>query len=145
MPKCQFLFSTVFGFRNPSKEIFSKLDEINAQYLIFQGSFQSTEEGPEESQVGPTHGGGAAKRGGAPPWCGEPPWPFRLRLFAYKSPFDLKTQYQLTKLQKDSRGAATVAKLQFGGQNSVPAPCRDGEVPPEAISINATASIMLRE
>ena len=41
------------------------------------------------------------------------------RLFAYKSPFDLKTQYQLTKLQKDSRGAATVAKLQFGGQNSL--------------------------
>ena len=67
------------------------------------------------------------------------------RLFAYKIPFDLKTPYQLTKLQKDSRGAATVAKLQFGGQNSVPAPCRDGEVPPEAISINATASAMLRE
>jgi hypothetical protein len=51
----------------------------------------------------------------------------------------------LTKLQKDSRGAAAITKLQFGGQNSVPAPCRNGEVPPEAISIDATASIMLRE
>ncbi|KAK1668006.1 hypothetical protein QYE76_056165 [Lolium multiflorum] len=59
----KFLFSAVFGFRNPSKEIFSELDEINAHDLIFQGSFQSTEEGPEESQVGPTHGGGAAKGG----------------------------------------------------------------------------------
>ena len=32
-----------------------------------------------------------------------------------------------------------------GTEVSVPAPCRDGEVPPEAISINATASAMLRE
>ena len=50
MPKSQLLFSAVFGFRNPTKEIFSELDEINAQYLIFPGSFQSTEEGPEGSQ-----------------------------------------------------------------------------------------------
>ncbi|KAK1663351.1 hypothetical protein QYE76_051510 [Lolium multiflorum] len=71
------------------------------------------------------------------------PWCPRRRLFAYLTPFDLKTPYHLTKLQKDSRGAAAIAKLQFGGQKSLPAPCRDGEVPPEAISINATASIML--
>ncbi|KAK1668458.1 hypothetical protein QYE76_056617 [Lolium multiflorum] len=42
MPKCQFLFSAVFGFRNPSKEIFSELDEINAQGPIFTRSFQKT-------------------------------------------------------------------------------------------------------
>ena len=40
MPKCQFLFSAVFGFRNPSNEIFSELDEINAQGPIFPRSFQ---------------------------------------------------------------------------------------------------------
>ena len=44
MPKCQLLFSAVFGFRNPSKEIFSELDEINAQGPIFARSFQKTEE-----------------------------------------------------------------------------------------------------
>ena len=42
MPKCQFLFSAVFGFRNPSKKIFSELDEINAQGPIFPRSFQNT-------------------------------------------------------------------------------------------------------
>ncbi|MCY5088415.1 hypothetical protein OV015_25725, partial [Salmonella enterica subsp. enterica serovar 1,4,[5],12:i:-] len=42
MPKSQLLFSAVFGFRNPSKEIFSELDEINAQGPIFTRSFQKT-------------------------------------------------------------------------------------------------------
>ncbi|KAK1607894.1 hypothetical protein QYE76_031567 [Lolium multiflorum] len=41
------------------------------------------------------------------------------RLFAYLTPFDLKTPDHLTKLQKDSRGAAAIAKLQFGGQKSL--------------------------
>ena len=67
MPKCQFLFSAVFGFRNPRKEIFSESDEINAQNLIFPGSFQRASEGPEESHRATTHGGGAAQEGGAPP------------------------------------------------------------------------------
>ena len=44
MPKSQLLFSAVFGFRNPSNEIFSELDEINAQGPISPRSFQKTEE-----------------------------------------------------------------------------------------------------
>ena len=44
MPKCQFLFSAVFGFRNPTQEIFSELDETKAHGLIFHGAFQNTEE-----------------------------------------------------------------------------------------------------
>ena len=44
MPKCQLLFSAVFGFRNPSKEIFSELDEIKAQGPIFPRSFQKSED-----------------------------------------------------------------------------------------------------
>ena len=43
MPKCQFLFSAVFGFRNPSNEIFSELDETKTQGPIFPQSFQKTE------------------------------------------------------------------------------------------------------
>ena len=42
MPKSQLLFSAVFGFRNPTKKIFSELDEINAQGLIFPRIFQKT-------------------------------------------------------------------------------------------------------
>ncbi|KAK1617346.1 hypothetical protein QYE76_022863, partial [Lolium multiflorum] len=58
------------------------------------------------------------------------------------TPFDLKTPYLLTKLQKDSRGAATIAKLQFGDRSLCPGMPGRGSAP-EAISINAIASIML--
>ena len=68
MPKCQFLFSAVFGFRNPSKEIFSELDEINAQVPILPGSIQNTREPPEEGLVGPRRQGGAAWGWPAPPY-----------------------------------------------------------------------------
>jgi hypothetical protein len=44
MPQCQFLFSAVFGFRNPTQEIFSELDETKAHGPIFHGAFQNTEE-----------------------------------------------------------------------------------------------------
>ena len=54
MPKCQFLFSAVFGFRNPSKEIFSELDEINAQGLIFPRSFQKSEGETKRGDEGAT-------------------------------------------------------------------------------------------
>jgi hypothetical protein len=55
MPKSQLLFSAVFGFRNPSKEIFSELDEINAQGPIFARSFQKTEEGRKWGHEAPPH------------------------------------------------------------------------------------------
>ena len=77
MPKGQLLFSAVFGFRNPSKEIFSESDEIKTEDLIIPGSFQSTGEGREGSQGGPHHTP-------ARPWCGHPvapPTP-SLRLFS---------------------------------------------------------------
>ena len=50
------LFSAVFGFRNPSKEIFSELDEINAQHLRIPRSSQNTREPPEESPGGSSPG-----------------------------------------------------------------------------------------
>ena len=75
MPKCQFLFSAVFGFRNPSNEIFSESDEINAQVPIFPGTIQNTREPPEGSPGGPTPHPGAARGGAAPPYSVAPPWP----------------------------------------------------------------------
>ena len=60
MPKSQLLFSAVFGFRNPSKEIFSELDEINAQGLIFPRSFQNTERETKWGDEAATRQGGAA-------------------------------------------------------------------------------------
>ncbi|KAK1643528.1 hypothetical protein QYE76_061333 [Lolium multiflorum] len=118
MPQCQFQFSAVFGSRKAVRAIFSELDEINAKHLIFSGSIQNTEGESERGQGATTQHGGAAPGLAAPP-CEGGPGTLRLRLFAYISPFDLKTRDELTKLQKDSRGAAVIVKLQFGGQKSL--------------------------
>ena len=66
MPKCQFLFSAVFGFRNPSKEIFSELDEINSQGPILPRSFQKTEESMKWGHEVARRVGGAAPPLAAP-------------------------------------------------------------------------------
>ena len=66
MPKCQLLFSTVFGFRNPSNEIYSELDEINAQGPILPRSFQKTEGESKWGHEVARHQGGAAQALAAP-------------------------------------------------------------------------------
>ena len=43
MQQCQFLFSDVFGFRNPTKEIFSELDGTKTEDHIFALPKQKTE------------------------------------------------------------------------------------------------------
>ena len=75
MPKGQLLFSAVFGFRNPSEEIFSESDEINAQVPIFPGTIQNTRELPEGSPGGPTPHPGVARGGAAPPYGVATSWP----------------------------------------------------------------------
>ena len=72
MPKSQLLFSAVFGFRNPSKEIFSELDEIKAQGPIFTRSFQKTGGETKWGHEVATHQGGAAHALAARP-CGVGP------------------------------------------------------------------------
>ncbi|KAK1683926.1 hypothetical protein QYE76_044774 [Lolium multiflorum] len=70
MPKSH-LFS-VFGFRNPSKEIFSELDKINAQGPIFARSFQKSEGEMKWGHEAPPQQGGAAQPLAARPWHVEP-------------------------------------------------------------------------
>ena len=94
MPKGQFLFFAVFGFRNPSKEIFSELDEIKTQVPIFPRSFQNTREGPEVGHKGPRRVAGAAQALAAPPYPLTASSPLRLRLFAYIKVLDLKPRYE---------------------------------------------------
>ncbi|KAK1699087.1 hypothetical protein QYE76_015784 [Lolium multiflorum] len=66
---------TLGNRKNPRKEIFSESDEIKTQHPIFPGRFQSTEEGPEGSQEGPTPQGGAAKGWARPPMVWAPRGP----------------------------------------------------------------------
>jgi hypothetical protein len=55
------LFSAVFGFINPSKKIFSELDKINAQDLIFPRSFQKSERETKWDDEAATRQGGASQ------------------------------------------------------------------------------------
>ncbi|KAK1694375.1 hypothetical protein QYE76_011072 [Lolium multiflorum] len=112
------------------RAIFSEFDETKTKHLNSPRRTR-TPKGRRRGGPGPHTTG---PRGQAPGRAGL--WegtlvPLRRRLFAYKVPRDLKTRDRLTKLQKDSRDAAAIAKLRFGEQKSVPAPCRDGELPPE--------------
>jgi hypothetical protein len=115
MPKCQFLFSAIFGSRKAVRAIFSELDEAKAHDLIFHGRFQKSEGETRKGSRGPTPYGGAGGPLATLTYGEGAPWLLRLRLFAYIISRDVKTVYQLTKLQKDSRGTAAIAKLQFGG------------------------------
>ncbi|KAK1650755.1 hypothetical protein QYE76_068560 [Lolium multiflorum] len=63
----ELLFS-VFGFRNPTKEIFSELDEINARVLFFRGASIRPEEIRSGARGAGTIGGAAWGRAGL--WCG---------------------------------------------------------------------------
>ncbi|KAK1618296.1 hypothetical protein QYE76_023813 [Lolium multiflorum] len=80
--------SAVFGFRNPSKEIFSELDEIKAQGPIFPRSFQKSEGETKRGHEGHTLG----RRGplGRAALCGAlvPPLdlPFRLQIASVETP-----------------------------------------------------------
>ena len=139
MPKGQLLFSVVFGSRKAVRAIFSEFDETKTKYLIFPGRFQNTEGESEAGSRGPTPYGGTGGPLAAPAYGEGAPWPLRLRLFAYKVPRDLKPRYQLTKLQKDSRGAAAIAKLQFGGQNLCSGTPPGRGIAPGVISIDTTA------
>ena len=118
MPKCQFLFSAVFGFRNPSNEIFSESDEINAQVPIFPGTIQNTREPPEGSPGGPTPHPGAARGGVAPPYGVVAPGPLRGCPSAYLKPPSRKPYNEEQNPQKPSRAAA-IAKPRSGGQESL--------------------------
>ena len=80
MPKRQFLFSAVFGFRNPTQEIFSELDETKAHGLILHGAFQKSEEG---RRGGHTLGGRGPTPGRAALWGGPLERPPTLPLHLY--------------------------------------------------------------
>ena len=60
MPKCQFLFSAVFGFRNPIQEIFSETDWTKTRSLIFTVPTQKTERESKKRSRADTPTPGAA-------------------------------------------------------------------------------------
>ncbi|KAK1612053.1 hypothetical protein QYE76_035726 [Lolium multiflorum] len=106
--------------------------------IIIHETDQDTEGESEEAQ-GPDHR--PWLEGARRPMGWDPRRPLR-RLFAYISPFDLKTRQ--VRNSRKTPGAAAIAKLRFGDEISVRLRRRTGKSL-EAISIDATVSIMLRE
>ena len=131
MPKSQLLFSAVFGFRNPSKEIFSELDEIFAQGPIFARSFQKTEEITKWGHEVAKPQGGAAKGGPAPP-CGVGPSRRLLTCpFAYLKPPSRNPQYREPRYGKPSRDAAAANPISGDSGDRLRHPAGEGIHLPE--------------
>ncbi|KAK1669751.1 hypothetical protein QYE76_057910 [Lolium multiflorum] len=117
------------------RAIFSEFDETKTKHHNSPRRTRTPKE--TEGGQGP-HTIGRAGRPWPPAYGEGALVPLLRRLFAYKTPFDLKTRYRLTKLQKDSRGAATIAKLHRGtglfrhpaGWGSAPKPSPSTPPPP---------------
>ena len=71
MPQCHFLFSAIFGFRNPTQEIFSKLDVTKADVPIFTVPKRRTEDELKTGARAATPCPGAGQ-GQAAPGAGVP-------------------------------------------------------------------------
>ncbi|KAK1617937.1 hypothetical protein QYE76_023454 [Lolium multiflorum] len=129
------LAKTLSGL-NPSNEIFSELDETNAQVPIFPRSFQNT--GERGGLVGPDDMVARPGPGRATLWSRrlvDPPAP-PLRLF--KAPASKTLTEEATIREKFQSRRHREAKI-WGTGVSVPAPCRRREVPPEGFSIDTAA------
>jgi hypothetical protein len=68
MPQCEFLFSAVFVFQKVTQEIFSELDETEAEVPIYLNGRQSPE--GRRSRTGRTIGWRGPPPGSATRWCG---------------------------------------------------------------------------
>ncbi|KAK1601685.1 hypothetical protein QYE76_072017, partial [Lolium multiflorum] len=98
-----FLFSAVFGFRNPSKEIFSELDEINAR-VLFLHEASEVRRGDEWGHEADTR---AARPG---------PGPRRLWCRHLVTPFDLPFRLLKASVAKPPVPRATIRKTLLRGR-----------------------------
>ena len=159
MPKCQLLFSAVFGFRNPSNEIFSESDEIKTQVPIFPGTIQNTREPPEGSPGGPTPHPGAARGGALGPqtigrrgpglgraalWCRRLFGPLTLPFRQFKASIE-KTLIQRTTIRKTFQSRRHREAKIWGTGVSVLAPCRRGDSPAGGLYTAMVASGVMSE
>jgi hypothetical protein len=123
------LFSAILCFRKATQEIFSEFDETNPEPPISPGHETKTEGEPEGGQGPTTPGGGvplAAPGGGVGPLATL--WH---RLSAYLKHSEAETLNQSAFSPQKFRSTAAIEDQFWGTEVSVPAPCQDGEVPPE--------------
>ena len=144
MPKRQFLFCAVFGFRNPTHEIFSELDETKPRVLFFHGASRR----PKRIRSGATgrqhHKAARPREARTAIWCGAPvpppTLPFRLlKLSVAKTLLPRATIRKY--FQRRSRRQSHLG----GFRRSPPAPCQRGESSPGGLFITMIASGLMCE
>ncbi|KAK1687030.1 hypothetical protein QYE76_047878 [Lolium multiflorum] len=121
--------------RNPSEEIFSELDEINAQSLKIPRSFQNTREEPEGGHRAARHQAGAGQGWAAPPYGVTASSALRLRLFAYLKVPDLNLRDEKATVRETFQSRHREAKI--GDRSLCSTRRRDGS--PEGFSIDTAA------
>ena len=114
MPKCQFLFSTVFGFRNPTQEIFSELDDSKAEVPIFMRRRRS----PKESRRGATGWPDMAE-------ARAHPWPRLGCVWAHQGPVDSASSPIYSPSQENPRYPSHIPR-KVPTPPSTPNPSREG-------------------
>jgi hypothetical protein len=131
MPQCQFLFSTIFVFQKSYTGNILRIGWNEARSSYFSPTregVQSRDEG--EPGAGHTIGWCGSTPGRATRWFGPLVHPltspFRLYILS-----ETKTLNESTFFQIKFRNAAAIADKIRGTEVSIPAPCRDGELPPE--------------
>jgi hypothetical protein len=125
------LFSAILCFRKATQEIFSELDKPKTETPIFPGWRTWTEREPKRGQRAASPWGGsppllAAPRGGEAPLVAL--WRC---LSAYLKPPEVQTLNHSAFFPEQFHSAAAIEDKFRGTEVFVPAPFRDGEVPPE--------------
>jgi hypothetical protein len=130
MPQCQFLFSAIFVFQKSYTGNILGIGQNESQTSYF-----SRHEDEVQSRDGGGPGAGHTWGGEGPPsratrWCGPLVHPLT-------SPFrqyilsEAKTLNRPVSVHEKFHSAATIEDQFQGIEVSVPAPCRDRELPPE--------------
>ena len=145
MPQCQFLFSGVFGSRKAVREIFSEFDETKAKPPIFPRDTQSQKGKPGGGPRPPPHRaarpGPQARRGvGSPPRDSTDIAPLPIY-----SPTTRKPEIYLSYSRKTPGTPPPSRNLVSGVRSSCFGTLPGPGLTPGAFSIDAIASIMLRE
>ena len=144
MPQCQFLFSAVFGFRKVVLRIFSEFDETKAKPPIFPRDTRSQKGKPGGGPRPPPHRS-ARPRGGRRRHMGwAPRSPPRAALSPIYS-FRCENPKEIDHIPEELPERRRHRNLVSGVRSSCSGTLPGRGLTPGAFSIDATASIMLRE
>ena len=144
MPQCQFLFSAVFGFRKAVLQIFSELDETNCHVPIFPASPRSQKGRPWGGPWAPPHAGARQGPQARRP-MGREPWTSTDVALSPIYSFRCENPKEIDHIPEELPERRRHRNLVSGVRSSCSGTLPGRGLTPGAFSIDATASIMLRE